>query len=170
MNIYESVNCRDASRRGEKKPFAVSMLAAALALLLFLASCASSCPFFQVRDPQSPKKRVFDYVLENESDLTKHIREKSFMELENTGIIEEINAHDDYIEFSCGGSGFGPNTSYWGFYYALSENAETAVRAFFGNAELTESGSGLEVREESGDNYSYTESITGRFYYYFSSY
>ena len=170
MNIYESVICRDASRWGEKKPFAVSVLAAALALLLFLASCASSCSFFQVRDPQSPKKRVVDFVLENESDLTKHIREKSFMELENTGIIEEINAHDDYIDFSCGGSGFGPNTSYWGFYYALSENAETAVRAFFDNAELTESGSGLEMREEDGDNYFYTESITGRFYYYFSSY
>lgn len=172
MNIYESGICRDASHRGEKKPFAVSMLAAALALLLFLASCASSCPFFQVRDPQSPKKRVFDYVLENESDLTKHIREKSFMELENTGIIEEINAHDDYIDFSCGGSGFGPNTSYWGFFYALSEDETKAVSAMGGCAysELTESGSGLEVREEDGDNYFYTESITGRFYYYFSSY
>lgn len=37
-------------------------------------------------------------------------------------------------------------------------------------SELIESGSGLEVREEDGDNYFYTESITGHFYYYFSSY
>lgn len=170
MNIYESVICRDASRRGEKKPFAFSMLAAALALLLFLASCASSCSFFQVRDPQSPKKRVFDYVLENESDLTKHIREKSFMDLENTGIIEEINAHDDYIDFSCGSSGFGPNTSYWGFYYALSEDETKAVSAMGGCAysELTESGSGLSIAD--GDNLFYTENIMGKFYYYFIKY
>lgn len=150
-----------------KKLIAFILFAIALALL---ASCASSGSFFQVRDSQSPKKRIVDFVLENDSGIIEHIREKSLAELENTGIIEEIYAHDEYIEFSCGASGFGSNTSYWGFYYALSENEDKAVCAMGGCAysELAERGSGLEL--EDGDNLFYTEKITGRFYYYFQMY
>lgn len=150
-----------------KKLIAFVSFALALALL---ASCASSGSFFQVRDPRSLRKRVFDYVFENEALLIDCIRERTLSRLENSGIIEDIYEHETCIEFSCGASGFGSNTSYWGFYYVLSENAETAVRAFFDYAELTESGSGLEMREESGDDYFYTENITGRFYYYFQRY
>ncbi|MBR5947238.1 MAG: hypothetical protein IKZ82_01155 [Clostridia bacterium] len=140
--------------------------------LALLALCAASCSFFQVRDSHSPKSRVIDFVLENENRLIEHIREKSLAELENTGIIEDVYEHEDYIEFSCGGSGFGSNTSYWGFYYALSDDESKALAAISGCAcsELTECGDGLEWREENGDNYFYAENITGRFYYYFTSY
>lgn len=152
-----------------KKLFLIIPVAAALAVF---ALCAASCSFFQVRDAQTPKSRVMAFVLENESLLFEHIREKSLAELENSGIIEDVYEHEDYIEFSCGGSGFGPNTSYWGFYYALSEDENKAISALSGftYSELTECGDGLEWREENGDNYFYFENITGRFYYYFQSY
>ena len=167
MSFHKSGNCRSASLSGMKRLIAVILFSAAL--ILFALS-ASSCSFFQVQDPSSPKKRVINYVLENESSLIEHIRENRFSELENTGIIEDISEHEYYIDFSCGGSGFGPNTSYWGFYYALSEDETKAVSAMGGCAysELTESGSGLSIAD--GDNLFYTENITGRFYYYFIKY
>ena len=78
--------------------------------------------------------------------------------------IEFISFDPDFKEFGCGGSGFGPGTHYYGFYYAEDD---VPAGIWGEDFDLTESGDGW-IWEEggSGDNRYYTEKILDNWYYY----
>ena len=119
------------------------------------------------------KKQIISLVNENEGLLTSFVEGsrdtdnplyESILEIKG---LKKVAFEHDGIDFDCGGKGFGPNTSYYGFYY--SENLynyngpKWCSPAFY---ELTQEGKGWMWRQEVGDNRYYTEHIVGDFYYY----
>ena len=119
-------------------------------------------------DDSADKDEVFDFVSENEEELLKAIEAGDFSAFENQGFIKDIDPDETVVDFSCGGAGVGPNTSYVGFFYTL-DNDMTAVWCAPASS-LTPSGNGFEWQEANGDNRYYTEHICGNFYYYEASF
>lgn len=78
--------------------------------------------------------------------------------------IHKITVYEapDCVEFMCGGSGFGPSTHYYGFYYSEKDD----LCAVFGGPELVEHGDGWLYEEEDGDNRYYVEPLGDHFFYY----
>ena len=116
------------------------------------------------------KERIIRYVKKHEGLLLRYIEKRDDDILKNQPIIEQIRTNDTYIDFSCGGSGFGSETSYWGFYYSESDDLSALCPASSSKQELRKSGNGY-VWEESwqnprGDNTYYVEPIVDHFYYY----
>ena len=116
------------------------------------------------------KERIIRYVRKHEGLLLRYIEKRDDDILKNQPIIEQIRTNDTYIDFSCGGSGFGSETSYWGFYYSESDDLSALCPASSFKQELRKSGNGY-VWEESwqnsrGDNTYYVEPIVDHFYYY----
>ena len=119
-------------------------------------------------DDSADKDEVFDFVSENEEELLKAIEAGDYSTFENQGFIKRIYTDETVVDFSCGGAGVGPNTSYVGFFYTL-DNDMTAVWCAPASS-LTPSGNGFEWQEANGDNRYYTEHICGNFYYYEASF
>lgn len=121
-------------------------------------------------DDSADKGEVFDFVSENEEELLKAIEAGDYSAFENQGFIKRIYTEETVVDFSCGGAGFGPNTSYVGFFYT-PDNDMTAVWCAPPSAGvLYPSGDGYEWQESNGDNRYYTEHICGNFYYYEASF
>jgi len=70
---------------------------------------------------------------------------------------------DEFIEFNCGGSGFGPSTSYYGFYYSANGKP---LDIFGVDGIMTDIEKGLIWEEEDGEDNYYTEKIISNIYYY----
>ena len=77
-----------------------------------------------------------------------------------------VSARWGYIRFSLGGRGFGPNTSYFGFYFSRSGEMDIWRGTHGEGVELTPHGEGWIWREPRGDNIYFTERIAGHFFYY----
>jgi len=108
------------------------------------------------------KKEIFKLVKENETLLLECISENNFEKASAIKGIRKIEV-GEIIDFYCGGAGFGPETSYYGFYYTTDENM-TAIWCAGGS--VTADGKGYSWAEEDGDNRYYTEKICDSFYYY----
>lgn len=121
-------------------------------------------------DDSADKDEVFDFVSENEKELLKAIEIGDYSAFENQGFIQDIDADETVVDFSCGGAGVGSGTSYVGFYYT-PENDMAAVWCAPSSARaLSPSGNGYMWQESRGDNRYYTEHICGNFYYYEASF
>ena len=122
------------------------------------------------REDSSVKSRIFRYVQKNESLLLSCIELKDFTAIEKDAVIREIRLRDKCIDFDCGGEGFGPDTSDWGFYYSERFN----MTAMWGNRlsgrMMQKSGNGYLWKESwetpGGDNSYYVEQISEHFFYY----
>ena len=122
------------------------------------------------REDSSVKARIFRYVQKNESLLLSCIEQNDFTAIEKDAIIRKIRLEDNCIEFDCGGEGFGPDTSYWGFYYSERFN----MTAMWGNRlagqMMQKSGNGYLWKESwdtpGGDDSYYVEQISEHFFYY----
>jgi len=75
--------------------------------------------------------------------------------------IRDVTIFDQLIEFNCGGEGFGPETSYYGFYYTKQDAPVSALYP-----DLQPKGKGWIYEEEDSDNTYYTEKIADHWYYY----
>lgn len=148
-----------------------------LCMLFSLSGCSeeilgSALFFFLVAtgDDRADKEDVFEFVCEKEEELLKAIEAGDFSAFENQGLIKDIDADETVVDFSCGGAGAGPATSYVGFYYT-PDNDMTAVWCAPSSASsLTPSGNGFAWQDPDGDNSYYTEHICGNFYYYEASF
>ena len=116
------------------------------------------------------KERIIRYVRKHEGLLLRYIEKRDDEILKNQPMIRQIRISDAYIDFSCGGSGFGPETSYWGFYYSEKDDMSVLWCAHPADQRLEKSGDGYMWKEAwydpRGDNTYYTEWICGHFYYY----
>ena len=121
-------------------------------------------------DDSSNKDDVFEFVCENEEELLNAIEDRDFADFENKGVIKEIDADEEIVDFSCGGAGIGSGTSYVGFYYTPNDDMTVIWCAPSQPSLLILSGNGFEWKEPNGDNRYYTEHICGNFYYYEASF
>lgn len=116
------------------------------------------------------KERILRYVRKHEGLLLRYIAKKDDAIIANQAIIKQIRMRHACIEFSCGGSGFGSETSYWGFYYSVSDDLSALCPVSSSEQELRKSGEGYYWKESwqdpRGDNTYYVEPIVGHFYYY----
>ena len=156
-----------------KKPICVVLV---LCFLLFLLGCSGvlGAVWFMflvaAGDDRADKNEVLEFVCEKEDELLKAIENGDFSAFENQGFVQEIDADETVVDFSCGGAGVGAGTSYVGFYYT-PENDMASVWCAPSSADLlTPSGEGFAWQESEGDNRYYTEHICGNFYYYEASF
>ena len=120
-------------------------------------------------DDRADKTAIISYVKDNESTLVECIKKNDFTQLNKNKIIKEINGKNDFVEFYCGGAGFGSATSYRGFYYSENDDM-TSIWCASEVDKLSPAGGGYEWHEKDGDDSYYTEIICGHFYYYDASY
>lgn len=121
-------------------------------------------------DYASEKGRILRFVRENESLLLSCIEQNDFSAIEKEALIREIRVRDEYIDFSCGGDGFGPETTYWGFYYSEQYNMTAIWGPLPAGQMFQKSGSGYLWKESwydpKGDDSCYVERIGDTFYFY----
>ncbi len=147
-------------------------------LTIILALSLSGCGeiwsvIIQIREIRkgdaAPKEDIFQFVLENEEYLLQCLKQSELETLENYGIIKDVYESDNYIDFSCGGSGFASQTNHTGFIYSKYGNIN-AARPDIRVEDMIPDGNGYYWHEENGDNSYYIENIIGRFYYYYEHY
>ena len=127
-------------------------------LSVMLCSCV-------VKDTRLGKEEIIGIVLENEEQLRKDIKNNNFEASLNITGIRGINVeYDGTVDFDCGGFGFGPSTSYAGFYYNV-DNDMSAIWCAMGTPKEAEGDSYL-YESEGGTKRYYTEKIVDGFYYY----
>lgn len=118
----------------------------------------------------SEKARIIHYVKKHESLLLSCIEQNDFSAVKKDAILQEIRVQDTYVDFQCQGAGFGPETSYWGFYYSDKYNMTAVLGPLPSGQFFQKSGSGYLWKESwydpKGDNSYYVEQIGDHFYYY----
>lgn len=146
-------------KRGDLKLKRLIALFLSVILLFSLSSCVLTGGLFS---SHLSKAQIFRLVEKNEKVLLEDIANSDFKNSKKIRGIEDVSPGESTVDFYCGGSGFGPATSYYGFYY--SQNGEPSC--IWVGGELSAEGNGWGWREKNGDNRYYTEKITGYFFYY----
>lgn len=128
-----------------------------LVILLLLYACSAD----------SRRENIIRYVENNQEKLEERVETGDF---DGIGLpVVEVSAGEKCIEFDCGGSGLGPETSYWGFFYSAEDNIY-AVWCAPERGSLRPDGEGWSWQEPDGDNECYVQHICGHFYYYEASF
>ena len=132
-----------------------------LVCFLVIARLLTSC------SAEASRGSILRYVENHQEELEERVERADF---EGIGYpVLEVNAAEECIEFECGGSGFGPETSYWGFFYSAEDNIH-AVWCAPPRGTLRPDGDGWSWQESDGDNEYYIQHIVGHFYYYEASF
>ena len=122
------------------------------------------------REDSSEKARIQKYVEKNEGLLLTCIEQNDFTAVEKDAILREIRHQDKCIDFNCGGEGFGPDTSRWGFYYSERFNMTAMWGDRLPGQMMQKSGNGYLWKESwdtpGGDDTYYVEQIREHFFYY----
>lgn len=129
-------------------------LAWLLALMLLLSACSA----------EAKRGTILRYVEDHQEELEARVETGDF---DGIGLpVLEVNTGEKCIEFECGGSGFGPETSYWGFFYTPEDDIYTVWCAPPRGSSFSPEGDGQHWQDPGGDNEFYVEHICGHFYYY----
>lgn len=136
--------------------------------LLLIIPCVM---LFTGCNDEPSKNDIITAVNQNCSTFVQCIENDNYDKCKTISIIKEIIDHNEFIEFYCGGSGLGGETSYKGFYYfddGSIDNITNLLGNYIGNDNLTfaKSGSGYLWVEDNGDNSLYIEIITDHFVYF----
>lgn len=132
-------------------------LAWLLVLVLLLTACSADIN----------RETIIRYVENHQAELEQRVETGNYEDL--GPLVQEVNPGEKCIEFACGGAGFGPETSYWGFFYSPEDNIH-AVWCAPPRGTLSPDGDGWSWQEPDGDNECYLEHIVGHFYYYEASF
>ena len=79
-----------------------------------------------------------------------------------TATVETLSDGGQFISYQTDAGGFGPQTSYYGFYWSPEGMVNFADYSLVG---IPDTAVGLKTRAD-GDNWFYTEKITGDWYYF----
>lgn len=122
------------------------------------------------RPSDSTQAQATRVCMDNLDVLLSDIAQNDFTRTEQISDFESVwiehhsdTGKPDFVDYSCGGSGFGPNTAYWGFYYAEDDDM---TRIWCAGEPLVPDQNGYVYRQTDGDNCYYTERITDHFFYY----
>lgn len=137
----------------------------AFMLMSLLASCSSSRNLTQQED-------IVKLFHDNEDIILSAIESNDFTKIEDIQGIQKVYISEEgtYIDFSCGGEGFGPNTSYYGFFYSPDDDKAAWNGGICPDSELAAYGEGYRWQEKNGDNVYYVEEIAVHFFYYHASF
>ena len=141
-------NCTEGNEAEEHMKKIVCVLLV-LCMFLSMTGCSEVLggAFFRFLvaavDDRAGKDAVFEFVREKENDLLKAIEAGDFSTFENQGIIRDIQAGEEVVDFSCGGAGVGSGTSYVGFYYTPNKDMTAVWCAPASSDSLTPSGNGF---------------------------
>lgn len=116
------------------------------------------------------KEKIFSIVEQNASAIKEDINNNDFTFSMHLKGIKDINTQNNgIIDFYCGGAGFGPSTSYCGFYWSENDSISDIWCAGTKD-EIKPDGNGFSYHQVNVDNYYYTEKICDHFYYYTASF
>ena len=135
----------------------IAFLCAAL-MALSLAGCGLHRP---------DRAKTMALYQDNEERFREAAASGDFTGLETISGVSDVSVREDYVEISCGGSGFGPETNYYGIFYSETDDL-CAVEWIPPSSpqELVPDGAGYRYTEKGGDNESYVEPLGNHFFYY----
>ncbi len=136
---------------------------AVLSILLLSISLFTAC---SLSDDLTDKADIIKLFNDNKDAIISAVDGGSFDEVEKIRGIESVYASDTYIDFSCGGTGFGPSTQYYGFFYSATDDLTAWNGGVCPADELYEFGDGYKYQQADGDNEYYVEEIGEHFFYY----
>ncbi len=134
-------------------------------LLLAVSAILSGCN----GNDEMSKDEIISLVLTNKESLLNDISKENYENCKRIPEIKEVNVHDHYIEFYCGGSGMGGETTYSGFCY-FDAHVQQNIFDMLEQRSYVREGDGYIWRQADGDNIIYIEQITEAFYYYYLEY
>lgn len=136
---------------------------AVVALLLALYVFSLFKPF--------TKASVTRYVREHQPELNSYVaqilKERPIKQDNYNGWKVTYNFGTQQIDFSVGGFGLAPSSSYWGFYYT-PDDAPIGIDG--SEVPLSKDGNGWSWQEPDGDNSQYIEKICSNWYWYKASF
>lgn len=135
-----------------------------VSILILAFFVATGMVFRYVMGDSLSKEKIFRLVDENYLVILEDIEKNNFDQTLMIKGIESVNQENGVFDFDCEGKGFGPETRYFGFYYAEDDLPKDLYHGT--KNELIADGVGYSYKEEIGDNYYYTEKIRTHFYYY----
>lgn len=116
------------------------------------------------------QQQIADLVSENRDRIEACIQAGETDQLKDWKGVKDITIEKNgCIGFYCGGDGFGPATSYFGFYYSPDDIPYDIEHMTYGGELLENKGGWIwqEYRgDQRGDNVFYTERICPCFFYY----
>ena len=132
------------------------------AIFLLLMGCSDG----------ATKAEIFVAVEKEHPTIIQCMQTNNYDDCKKISIVKEITQYDDYVDFYCGGSGMGGQTSYRGFYYFENDELEyiqvclgELIDGNGGNMFIP-CGNGYLWQEKGGDNTFYFEKIANHIYYY----
>lgn len=134
---------------------------AVLSTLLLSISLFTAC---SLSDDLTDKADIIKLFNDNKDAIISAVDGGSFDEVEKIRGIESVYASDTYIDFSCGGTGFGPSTQYYGFFYSATDDLTAWNGGVCPADELYEFGDGYKYQQADGDNEYYVEEIGEHFF------
>ena len=137
-----------------------------LTALVVFAVAIAGVYIYHMQDDYLSQSEIFALV-ENDTAALEQIASSDDPEqMERPDGVKKISVVDGTVEFSCGGSGSGEDTVYFGFYYSPNGTPDAVCcgARFTAAADLQPGGEGFGV--VNGERYYYTQQITDCFYYY----
>ncbi len=130
-------------------------------VIMLVASCG---------DGLTSRDSVVDMYRRNEETFLQAAREGDFDRLTQVRGVQRVSEYRGCTEIFCGGTGFGPETNYYGVFYSEKDDL-VAVQISCGTTErLKPDGAGYRYREPGGDDEYYVEPLGNHYYYYEAHY
>ena len=148
INTFDNIkliNPNVSMKRGNHINKSVAIVSVLMSIVFLLASCSLS-------SGMSYKDDIINLFIKNEDEIISAVNSRNFDNIEKINGIQSIYVSDDYIDFSCGGSGFGSSTHYYGFFYSVSDNLLAWNGGGWPANELYECGQGFKYQQTGGDN------------------
>ena len=118
-------------------------------------------------DDSLSKREIFTLVNKNHELINECIESGDFSKIEELKGVKSVYSENDVLDVYCGGSGFGPSTNYYGFYYSPSnEPLKVWCGHVVGDERFLPEGKGYSIKNQNDDNWYYTEKIRDNFFYY----
>ena len=135
-----------------------------------LAVCALCAAVVLLSFLRTDRDCIVRFVESNQDLLSTCVESGDYSAVERHLLIREINVEADHVDFRCGASGFGSQTSYRGFFYSEKGDMYAVWCAPPEGSQLIRNGDGFFWEESEGDNRYYVEEICEGFYYYEASF
>ena len=133
--------------------------------ILYIIALMAACLLFACSSNLTSKESIENLYTKNENRFADAESDGNFADLEKISGVQKVLVQDEYVDIQCGGSGFGPNTNYYGIFFSETDNL-CAIDVSGPSDELVEDGSGYRYKQSDGDNEYYVEPLGNHYYYY----
>lgn len=135
-----------------------------VAIIVALAMCGIIIGFLCSRN-LTGKGAIVRLYQRNEDIFLQAAATGDYSAVERIISVRDVDMMDTYVAISCGGSGLGAGTNYYGIFYYEGEDL-CAVDVDASGGRFVESDDGYLYHEENGDNRFYVEPLGNHYFYY----